>query len=126
MSLVDPDFEAELTGPEGAKTLAFVKKTLRHLRYVEVTPTGADLAGQVLRGDGEAVAEESDVILRTVPAAATMAVTTGTAVQGDGTGIVYLTTNASGQFEVTVTGTGDVVVEVVVNRGVAILVPLSL
>lgn len=138
MSLIHPDFADELDFPEAERTAGFVGKALKGLHYAEFVVVGTSITGQVKNGDGENVAVVTDVIVRTVasipvaippdpPPPATdglVSVTQGTAVQGAGTTTCWLRTLATGVFAVSVSGTPPILVEVVIDRGVSLLVPL--
>lgn len=126
--LLDPDFVTELEdgSPFTDQSLDFVKKVMKALSYVDATPASAVITGQVKTGDGVNKAAITSVVARAVPSTATIAVNTGTVQAGGGTAACWLKTTAAGAFQITITGTGAVLIELTTDQGVPQFIELSL
>ncbi len=127
MSLVDPGFEAELTGTGsyGVQTLAFVKKALKGILYLQFSAASMVLSGQVKNGDGTNHAAETLVLVRVI-GLGTIAVTSGDAQAGDGTAEVVVKTLSTGAFSVTVTpGLGDLAAVATPSGGISTVIVLT-
>lgn len=123
--LIAADVITELsTANDQSRSLNFVKKVMKGLLYIEASGSGP-VAGQVRTGDGVAKAAALDVTVR-AHGAAVVAVTVGSAKFGGGTAQCWLRTTSGGVFAVSVTGTGDVLLELTVSGGVPTFVVLSL
>ena len=133
--LLDLDFQAVLDTPQGAQTLAFVKKVMKGLLYVDVQVSGTTLTCQVKTGDGIALAGTRNVMVRLAatdasippapPVVPSVVANSGTLVAGAGTNILWVRTTAGGAFAITVTGVGPVLVELTPNQGVSMSVGLG-
>jgi hypothetical protein len=135
--LVDPSFATELGIPQGAQTLAFVKKVLMGLAYVDIQAVGAALTCQVKSGDGQNKTAVTDIMVRVaftgvaIPPAApvppTISVSVGTLKSGTGTNILWIQSTNTGAFSLSISGaTGNLLVEMTPKQGVAMSVGLSL
>lgn len=123
--LINPDFVSELDddSPYTDKTLAFVKKVMSGLLYVELSVGGSNVSGQVKTGDGEDYEEAVVVSIRAIPSVgSTLTPSVGTAIAGAATPALVLTTNGSGQF--TVATVGALAVDVAPHKGVTTIVEL--
>ena len=126
--LISSDLVTDLAGdtPFTDKTLAFVKSVMDGLLYVEATPAGDIISGQVKKGGGDSVVAVTNVAVRTIAAVGgTIAVGTGTAMAGAGTVQCWLQTTGAGAFQVTITHTGACLVEITPHQGVTMVVTLA-
>jgi hypothetical protein len=125
-SLLDQDYLASLEDnpPYTTQTIAFVKSVLQGLHFVHATPAGGVVTCQLKKGDGTNLTATTDVSLKSH--SATIVVNSGTAMRGAGTSFCWVRSTSSGTFQVTVNGTGNILLEIIPHRGVAIMVPLAL
>lgn len=127
--LLDATYVAALTAdlPSTAKTITFLGKMISGIFYVDAVPSAGVISCQVRKGDGTAVAVATNVLVRTISTSgATIAVNTGTVEAGAGAATCWVQSNSSGVLQVTITGTGAVLVEFSVNQGVSMFVQLLL
>lgn len=133
--LLDADFVTSLAGPFGAQTLAFVKKVVKGIHYVDVGISGGTITCQVMTGDGVARTAIVDISIRTITTEAVapapqvvglITTVTGTPMIGDGSQALWIRTLSDGTFSVSISGPGEVLVEILLSLGVPTLVGLSL
>lgn len=135
--LVDTNLSTELGIPQGAQTLAFVKKVLAGLTYVDIQAAGSALTCQVKSGDGQNKTGVINVMVRlaftsvAIPPAApippTILATLGTLKSGSGTNILWIQTTNTGAFSLSISGaSGSLLVEMTPQQGVAMSVGLEL
>lgn len=132
--LVDQGLQTDLGIPQGAQTLAFVKKVMKGLLYVDIQVAGTTLTCQVKTGDGDNLTGVSNVMIRlaatdvsippTPPSLPSIGMIAGTLVAGAGSTTLWAKTNSSGALSFTVTG-GPVLVELTPNQGVSTSVGLG-
>ncbi len=133
--LLDSNFVTELNTPQAAQTLAFVKKVLAGLLYVDIQVSGSTLTCQIKSGDGVNHNATTNVMLRVAmsdvsvppapPAVPAVSASVGTLKCGAGTNIFWIQTTSSGAFTVNVTGTGSLLIEATPNQGVAMSVGIG-
>jgi len=110
VSVINPTFLSELQGygSQGTKTIEFLGKVLNAIKWVDLSVAGAVVSGQVKNGDGTNHSSSISVLLNAhCQNPPTMTVGTGSARAGNGTNSVWIATNASGQFTVTVAAAGS-------------------
>lgn len=119
-SLIDPAYEIVLEStPFNANTYDFVKKVVKGLFFVDIIVVGPVLTCQVKTGDGADHAAKTNVSIRTIASiAGTITVNTGTALAGNGTSACWVQTPVSGAFEVTIGGSGNILIEITPRQGV--------
>lgn len=133
--LIDSDLQTELGTSQGAQTLAFVKKVMRGLLYVDIQVVSTTLTCQVKTGDGVNLLGVRNVMVRlaatnasippALPDVPIVGIGTGILIAGAGTNILWIKTTIGGAFSFTVTGTGPVLVELTPNQGIPISVGLG-
>ncbi len=119
--LIDPDFLQELEdgGDYTEKTLAFVKKLMKGIRYVDINVAGSSVSGRVKTGDGENLEEVVTVAIVAIPFEFIgLTLTTGTQLStGGNDGALVISTNASGQFAFSIAGS-EISVSITPDKGV--------
>lgn len=119
LMLVDPAFQTELNTVPSQQTFTFVKKVVKGLYYVDITGGGAILTGQVKTGDGVAYNAQVNVSVRLLGDTAISATASvGTILAGAGTKELWVLTNSSGAFALSLVGTGAILVEMIPKQGV--------
>jgi hypothetical protein len=128
LMLIDPAFVTELEAtPANTQTYVFIKKVVKAIFYVAIAAVDNVLSCQVKTGDGINCNDVFNVCVRTISdVPSTITVTQGTAIAGAGTTTCWLQTTGFGTFQLEITGTGDVLVEMVSKQGLLMSVPLSL
>lgn len=119
-SLIDPPYEVVLeANAYNAATYDFVKKVFKGLFFVDIIVAGAVLTCQVKTGDGADHVAKTNVSIRVIASVAgTITVNAGTALAGDGTDACWVQTPITGAFQVTIGGTGNILVEIIPRQGV--------
>lgn len=133
--LLDTDFQTLLDTAQGAQTLAFVKKVMKGLLYVDIQVASTTLTCQVKTGDGVNLSGIRNIMVRLAatdasippapPAIPSVVANTGTLIAGSGTNILWVKTTSGGAFSITVTGVGPVLVELTPSQGVPMSVGLG-
>lgn len=131
--LLDPTFQSELNTSQGAQTLAFVKKVMKGISYVDIQVAATTLTCQLKTGDGVNLAEIRNVMVRLAatdtsippvpPALPTISMVVGTFVAGTGS-MLWVKTTSSGALSFTVTG-GPVLVELTPSQGISMSIGLG-
>lgn len=126
--LVDSGFQTELGTSQGAQTLAFVKKVMKGLLFMDIQADGTTLTCQLKTGDGSNLAEVRNVMVRLAatdasippapPAIPVISMIVGTLIAGSGTNILWVRTTSTGALTFVVVG-NPVLVELTPNQGVA-------
>ncbi len=133
--LLDSTFASELGTPQAAQTLAFVKKVLAGLLFVDIQVAGSTFTCQVKTGDGQNKTGVQNIMIRVaatdnsvppaLPIRAAISVGVGTSKAGSGTNIFWVQTNSAGALTVTVSGVTTYLIEMTPNQGVAMSVGVS-
>lgn len=133
--LLDPTFATELGSPQAAQTLAFVKKVMAGLLFMDIQVAGSTLTCQVKTGDGQNKTGVQNVMIRVaatdnaippaLPIRASISVSVGTSKAGAGTNIFWVQTNSAGALTFTVSGVGTLLIELTPNQGVAMSVGIG-
>lgn len=133
--LLDPDFVSDLGSPQAAQTLAFVKRVVRALRYVDIQVSGTTLTCQVKTGDGDNLLATTDVMIKlgatgvvvppNPPTPPSISVSVGTFKAGTGSNILWVQSTSTGAITFTVTGSGSILVEMTPNQGVSMLASID-